>query len=254
MKQFYLSIWISFLDLQCGKCAHFYYLSDKYLWSKHCQSFLSLLKMQDFWQTPCRKHLLASNTFYLAEIQRAWFSLCNELADILILFWLCENWRFILHISSFPLDISFETEEGHLSLIPLLFLLHKGGPRHRKKLLFFLIIKRACGTIALCFCIVKIYKGFSKSNASYFIMLAHNVRGLASAYKTKGSNWIPSKMAMLTFIDVCWMFMETKQWVWTWWGDGWYISAVVTASHLHWCRFLWVWHAGSCSLLVKMHS
>lgn len=93
MKQFYLSIWISFLDLQCGKCAHFYYLSDKYLWSKHCQSFLSLLKMQDFWQTPCRKHLLASNTFYLAEIQRAWFSLCNELADILILFWLWENWR-----------------------------------------------------------------------------------------------------------------------------------------------------------------
>lgn len=55
-----------------------------------------------------------------------------------------ENWQnllawktFILHISSFPLDISFETEEGHLSLIPLLFLLHKGGPRHRKKLLFF---------------------------------------------------------------------------------------------------------------------
>jgi len=30
------------------------------------------------------------------------------------------------------------------------------------------------------------------------------------------------------------------------------VSAVVTASHFHWFRFLYAaWHAGSCSLLEK---
>ena len=28
----------------------------------------------------------------------------------------------------------------------------------------------------------------------------------------------------------------------------------MTLDHLCWCSFFWVWHAGSCSLLVKMHS
>ena len=34
------------------------------------------------------------------------------------------------------------------------------------------------------------------------------------------------------------------------------ISAVVTATavHLQWCRLLQAWYAGSCSLLMKIHS
>ena len=32
-----------------------------------------------------------------------------------------------------------------------------------------------------------------------------------------------------TFIDACCTFMETKQWMWTQWGSGWYSSAVATA-------------------------
>ena len=60
----------------------------------------------------------------------------------------------------------------------------------------------------------------------------------------------------LTFIDAFWTFLETKQWMWAHWGGGWWAAAVVTATlgHLHWHRFLWAQHAGSCSLLVKMHS
>ena len=36
----------------------------------------------------------------------------------------------------------------------------------------------------------------------------------------------------------------------------WCISAVatVTVGHLYWCRFLQAWHAGSYSVLTKMHS
>ena len=62
------------------------------------------------------------------------------------------------------------------------------------------------------------------------------------------------KWPPLTFIDSCWTLMETKQWMWAQWDGGWCISALVTADHFHWCRFLWVWHAGSCSSLVKMYS
>jgi len=58
----------------------------------------------------------------------------------------------------------------------------------------------------------------------------------------------------LTFIDACWMFMETKHWMWAQWGSGWCVSAVVTVGHLHWYRLSWARHAGSCSLLVKIHS
>ena len=47
-------------------------------------------------------------------------------------------------------------------------------------------------------------------------------------------------------IDICWMFMETKQWMWAQGGGGW-----VTTGHLHWCRFLEAQYAGSCSLLAN---
>ena len=32
----------------------------------------------------------------------------------------------------------------------------------------------------------------------------------------------------LTFINACWMFLETKQWMWAQWGDGWCVLGVVT--------------------------
>ena len=51
----------------------------------------------------------------------------------------------------------------------------------------------------------------------------------------------------LTFIDSCWIFVETKQWIWAQWGSGWCVSAVTVDL----CRYLQVLHAGSCSLLVK---
>ena len=65
------------------------------------------------------------------------------------------------------------------------------------------------------------------------------------------------KWQSLTFFDACWMFMETKQWVWAQWGDGWCISAVSTAtwmsSHiLHSCHTTeWraPWSAHLCELV-----
>jgi len=77
--------------------------------------------------------------------------------------------------------------------------------------------------------------------------------------KAKVQNWIPpcrKKWYLLTFTDTCWMFMETKEWMWAQGGGGWCVSAVVTVTmgHLHWCRFLLAQHANSCSLQGKMHS
>ena len=57
----------------------------------------------------------------------------------------------------------------------------------------------------------------------------------------------------LTFINVCWMFMETQQQMWAQWGSGWCASAVVTKDSgsplLHVVKS---WHAGSCPSLAKM--
>ena len=54
-----------------------------------------------------------------------------------------------------------------------------------------------------------------------------------SAFEEKEWNLIPpcrKKWHPLTFTDACWMFLETKQWMWAKWGSGWCISAVVTAT------------------------
>jgi len=79
-----------------------------------------------------------------------------------------------------------------------------------------------------------------------------------SAYKAKDWNWIPlcGKSGMHWHSLTCWTFMETQQWEWAQWNSEWCISAVVvlTGGHLCWCRFWQAWHAGSCSLLMKMHS
>jgi len=128
------------------------------------------------------------------------------------------------------------------------------------------------------------YKGCSESNALCFIMLTHNVRGrcwwngrrgwtlpaifhyifvavkwqqrnsltewrltwkyiISKGVSMKSSMW--KKWWPLTFIDGWWMLMETNQWMWAQWGGRWCVSAVVIVGHLHWCRFLQVWHAGS---------
>jgi len=109
--------------------------------------------------------------------------------------------------------------------------------------------------------------GCSKSNAFYYIMLVHKVRGRhywhgricwifppifhvavrqtsadrhswqnsvwhGSTYEAKICNSIPSfrkkkKMHPFTLISTCWTFVETKQWMWAQWGSGWSIPAVV---------------------------
>ena len=108
-----------------------------------------------------------------------------------------------------------------------------------------------------------LYKGCSESIASYFIMLAHYVRGgwwwwcgsrgwtfppilhymllLFDKCQQRGSlkkwcltceakvwRWIPpsgKKLHPLMFIDACWTFMKTKQW-----GGEWCVSTVVTVT------------------------
>jgi len=78
-----------------------------------------------------------------------------------------------------------------------------------------------------------------------------------SAYEAKVCCWISlcgKKWHLLTFSDAWWTFIETKQWMWTQWGSRWCVSAVATAAHLHWHRFLLAQHAGSCSSLAKMHN
>ena len=54
-----------------------------------------------------------------------------------------------------------------------------------------------------------------------------------SADEAKVSDWVPpcgKKWHVLMFIDVCWTFVETKEWMWAHWGGGWCISAVMTAT------------------------
>ena len=118
-----------------------------------------------------------------------------------------------------------------------------------------------------------------RSNASCF-MSAHNIRGRWWWYGSRGWTFLPmfcyillpfdtwqqkdsltkwhltwkcqqskglslnssmqKKWHPLTFVNVCWIFMETKQWMWAQWGSGWCVSAVTTTvGHLHWCRFWW---------------
>jgi hypothetical protein len=48
------------------------------------------------------------------------------------------------------------------------------------------------------------------------------------------------KLHPMTFIDACWTFTETKQWMLAQWGGGWHDSAVATArwktSHISDCH------------------
>ena len=61
-----------------------------------------------------------------------------------------------------------------------------------------------------------------------------------STFEAEVCNWIPpcgeKKLYPMTFIDACWTFTETKQWMLAQWGGGWCVSAVATVkwktSHL----------------------
>ena len=110
------------------------------------------------------------------------------------------------------------------------------------------------------------YEYYPESNTSYFIMLAHNIRGRCwwdggrgwsfppvfhyislpcDRWQQRGSlieccqSWkctwskgvglnssMWNKWQTLAFLDVYWMFMETSQCIWAQWGGGWCISAV----------------------------
>ena len=62
------------------------------------------------------------------------------------------------------------------------------------------------------------------------------------------------KLCLPTLTDACWMFMEATQWMRAQWSRAWCVSTVVMVGHLCWCLFWRGQHAGSCSLLMKMHS
>lgn len=106
--------------------------------------------------------------------------------------------------------------------------------------------------------IASLYKGCSESNASYFIMSAHGVRGGCRQYGSRGWTFPPvfhygamwemaaegkpdktasgietqmkqshvteflhmEKRHPLTFSDTCSMLLENKQWMWAQWGIG----------------------------------
>jgi len=114
------------------------------------------------------------------------------------------------------------------------------------------------------------YEVCVKGNASYVIMLAHDVRGRCWCYSSSGwtfpsvfhyilllcdrwhqrgslTKWrltwkcvwskglslnssMRKKLYPLTFIDTSWTFVETKQSVWKHWGSGWCVSAVATVT------------------------
>ena len=53
-----------------------------------------------------------------------------------------------------------------------------------------------------------------------------------SGYEAKGCCWIPpceKKWHPVIFSDACWMFLETKKCMWAQWGNGWCVSATMTA-------------------------
>ena len=114
------------------------------------------------------------------------------------------------------------------------------------------------------------YRGCSESNASYFIIFAHDIRGgcrwygssgwtfppvfcymslLCDGWQQRGSltkwrltwkcmwsrgvslnSWMWKKWQLLTFINASWTFLEPKQWMWAQWGGGWCVSAVATVT------------------------
>ena len=111
----------------------------------------------------------------------------------------------------------------------------------------------------------KWYECCFKNNTSYFILSAHDIRGGCWWYSSRSWTFLPifhyilllcdrwqqrgrltkwcltwegiwsqdvslnssmcKKMSSLAFVNACWMFMETKQWMWAQWGSGWCFSS-----------------------------
>lgn len=135
--------------------------------------------------------------------------------------------------------------------------------------------------------ICEMYEDYSKSNASYFILLAHNIPDGYWWYSSRIWTRIPTdiplhfpamwQMAakgqpnkMTTDVGVQMKrrcvneFLHEDEWhpltfFNAWWTfmetkRWWCVSAVVTVGHLCRHRLLWVQHAGSCWSLAKMHT
>ena len=73
------------------------------------------------------------------------------------------------------------------------------------------------------------YKGCFKSNASYFIMLAHTIRGTYWWYDSRGWTF-PECSITLTFIGACWKLTEMKEWMLAQWSGEWCVSALTTVT------------------------
>ena len=126
-----------------------------------------------------------------------------------------------------------------------------------------------------------IYECCSKSNASYFIILAHGVRGRCWCYSSRGWSCMTISCCILWLCDRWQQRGSLTKWHltckcthWHWYllniyGDQTVSVSTVRQRVVHFssgdsnikdkcsgwpCRFLQVWHAGSCSSLVKMHS
>jgi len=129
------------------------------------------------------------------------------------------------------------------------------------------------------------YEGCSKSNASYLTVLAHDIRGRCWWYGSTGWSFPPVFCYILLPCNRWKQRSNLTKWCLTQkvshWTPPWVkiahtdihqhllnISAdkivdvnsvrqwvaTVAVGDLNWCRYLWTWHAGSCSLLSKKHS
>lgn len=143
------------------------------------------------------------------------------------------------------------------------------------------------------------YKGCAESNVSYFIILACNVRSRCWWYSSRARTLPPTihyilflyerwqqrsnltkrhltwkcvrskgvslnflmwkELYSLTFIDVCWTFMENKQWMWPQWSDGWCIvwwqqpCTTSTDADFYKCgmqAFVYCWQKKNAELMV----
>ena len=85
----------------------------------------------------------------------------------------------------------------------------------------------------------------------YSIVFCCHATDGSEGVELNSSMW--EKWPPLTLIDTCWMFLETKEWIWAQWGGGWCVSAV----QWQWIVFIGAvfYERGtqSCSLPVQTH-
>ena len=96
--------------------------------------------------------------------------------------------------------------------------------------------------------LVEKYEGCSKSNASYFIMLAHNIRGGCWWYGSRGWTFPPISHYVLLLCDRWQQRGTLTEWHLTWecvWSEGVSLNSSIWKKHLHLhqCRCLQMLHA-----------